>query len=458
MTEVKEIRIAGFRGIKACLRLNFSKGKSIRSAMVIYGRNGTGKSSITDAWEWLQTEQIEHLRREGAGRSSYPHRNAGDGGTFIEIDFVKDELGSVKLEYDFSRITKPKATGNIDDFRLLAPHPCFIRFEDLTRFVFLTKTEKFDALARLMGFMPQVEMQKSFKRVLRGLYDEVESISEKLRDVEERLQDTLNVEELSDGRFLAEMNKLLATNKISQAEAISELGQKGIKLNDLVVNDPRARALAHFGTIRSIVNEPQIDDTCYRQIEAFLTSVVDFLKAEQEFSKLLLLELYEHGEKVVSQVDENGTPLFSAHTDSGDLVDLCPLCGQTFHGNLKEHITDELENLRKLKETRDELERRRENLLEMLPQKGMFSLSFDQLGDKFSIYDEKLTLSNVQLASSRAEKYIQELRSYLTRRVDRQTHDSIEDIEVVFDKFKDGIKVFKELRGQLHEAIRNGEI
>src|SRR3972149_1925181 len=83
MTEVKEIRISGFRGIKACLPLQFKRGSSYQS-MVIYGRNGTGKSSITDAWEWLQTEKIEHLRREGAGPGSYPHKFAKNGDTFIE--------------------------------------------------------------------------------------------------------------------------------------------------------------------------------------------------------------------------------------------------------------------------------------------------------------------------------------------------------------------------------------
>src|SRR3972149_4938772 len=155
MAQDKEIRISGFRGIKACLPLQFKRGSSYQS-MVIYGRNGTGKSSITDAWEWLQTEKIEHLRREGAGPGSYPHKFAKNGDTFIEIDFFKDELGTIRLEYDFARITKSISSGNIDTFRALAPHPCFIRFEDLTRFVFLTKTEKFDALARLMGFMPQV--------------------------------------------------------------------------------------------------------------------------------------------------------------------------------------------------------------------------------------------------------------------------------------------------------------
>ena len=108
MPEIKEFRISGFRGVRGVFPLSFVKGNSIRS-MVIYGRNGTGKSSITDAWEWFHTERIVHLSREGAGPSSYPHKNAGDGETYIEIEFKNNELGLIRLTYDNKRITKPVA-------------------------------------------------------------------------------------------------------------------------------------------------------------------------------------------------------------------------------------------------------------------------------------------------------------------------------------------------------------
>ena len=66
MGEIQKITISGFRGINTPpLELDFQKGKSIQS-MMIYGRNGSGKSSIVDAWEWLYSGKIEHLAHEGA--------------------------------------------------------------------------------------------------------------------------------------------------------------------------------------------------------------------------------------------------------------------------------------------------------------------------------------------------------------------------------------------------------
>ena len=48
MTHIKKICISGFRGVLAPLELDFAKGGACQS-MVLYGANGTGKSSITDA-------------------------------------------------------------------------------------------------------------------------------------------------------------------------------------------------------------------------------------------------------------------------------------------------------------------------------------------------------------------------------------------------------------------------
>ena len=107
MTTIRRITISGFRGILATFSLNFLKGRSLRS-MVVYGRNGTGKSSITDAWEWFHTEKIGHLAREGAGPSSFPHKNAHPGESYVEIEFKQDNLGTIRLNYDHNRVNKSK--------------------------------------------------------------------------------------------------------------------------------------------------------------------------------------------------------------------------------------------------------------------------------------------------------------------------------------------------------------
>ena len=43
MIKLKHIKITGIRGVKECLPLSLDK-----KSLLIYGDNGTGKSSITD--------------------------------------------------------------------------------------------------------------------------------------------------------------------------------------------------------------------------------------------------------------------------------------------------------------------------------------------------------------------------------------------------------------------------
>ena len=62
MLKINKISIENFRGIKSPVIIDFIKGGRPTSAL-IYGRNGTGKSSIVDAWEWLINSKISNTYR-----------------------------------------------------------------------------------------------------------------------------------------------------------------------------------------------------------------------------------------------------------------------------------------------------------------------------------------------------------------------------------------------------------
>ena len=54
--KIKNITISGLRGIQGTLELPLEE-KSI----LIYGDNGTGKSSISDSLEWFFNNEVRHL-------------------------------------------------------------------------------------------------------------------------------------------------------------------------------------------------------------------------------------------------------------------------------------------------------------------------------------------------------------------------------------------------------------
>ena len=54
--KLKQINISGLRGVKELFHLELNE-KSI----LLYGDNGTGKSSISDTIEWYYTDNVSHL-------------------------------------------------------------------------------------------------------------------------------------------------------------------------------------------------------------------------------------------------------------------------------------------------------------------------------------------------------------------------------------------------------------
>jgi len=66
--KIKNIGIKGLRGVRESINLSLNSSQSI----LLYGDNGSGKSSITDAIEWFFYDQIEHLSKGEIGRKGIP--------------------------------------------------------------------------------------------------------------------------------------------------------------------------------------------------------------------------------------------------------------------------------------------------------------------------------------------------------------------------------------------------
>ena len=65
---LKSLTISAFRGSSQTLTLTFEAGKKLS---LIYGENGTGKTTICDAFEFLAQEELGSLKERGLGQSLY---------------------------------------------------------------------------------------------------------------------------------------------------------------------------------------------------------------------------------------------------------------------------------------------------------------------------------------------------------------------------------------------------
>src|SRR5206468_10183360 len=77
-----------FRGVPEEMAVEFGEGQS----MVVYGDNGTGKSTIADALEWYFTGEIELLSHEGRQHAVRYVGGEANGVTSVEV-FTSGSLG-----------------------------------------------------------------------------------------------------------------------------------------------------------------------------------------------------------------------------------------------------------------------------------------------------------------------------------------------------------------------------
>lgn len=348
MRKLRRISVAGFRGALAETVLELIGGDGRPTSAVIYGRNGTGKSTITDAWEWIASGSIGHLSREGAGPSSYPHMGATPGQTWAEIELDHAEVGVARLDFDPAHPARPRVIGNIQPLRAHILHPCHLRHGDLTRFVYLTKSERHDELAKLMGFGKQVEFQKSLRRALKAHRERCAALSNELNGLTLHLKQLLGDGEPSDARVASVIQERALAHGVECDTSEASQAEAAVRLRRLVESDPTSAELASLGRLDQAFALAEIGGGLVERLGRYATSAVAFRENEDEFKRLLMVDVYEAGLVAVD-----------AYGDS-----ICPLCGQGVDGSLRDHVKHELAGLSALKDSYAAAEAAREQSID----------------------------------------------------------------------------------------------
>jgi len=347
MAEIQKITISGFRGINTPpLELNFQKGRFSQS-MMIYGKNGTGKSSIVDAWEWLYSGRIRHLAREGAGEHAFPHKEAKDGQTWIEVEFMNREIGKIRAEFDHSRITRPKIEGKLSEMKDFIPYPCHLRYRDLTEFVYKEKAKKYEILSYQMGFGNVINIQNQLQTGSRLLQEKLEDLKNERDKYGKEYREASREEPKDLASFIKTLNIVFNRQGFVSVKEITEVKTNFEKIREQVEKDERTKKLQLWKDVQGIINQFYPVEDIRSNISKFQEDFTKFKEDEDEISKLVLLDLYENGIKAI---------------DSLEIYDRCPLCDQPYEGNLIEHIKSKQSHLDELRKGREELEKRRKEL------------------------------------------------------------------------------------------------
>lgn len=318
MAKIKTIKINGLRGVREPLTLDLNK-KSI----LVYGDNGTGKSSVTDSFEWFFYDKIEHLSNEEIGR-----RKGRDALRNIFIPETEDSF--IELTFDENKLDSKKSIDNslktfnsneTDDFKKFIASSfserLILRYRDLVQFIIAGKTDKLKELQNIIGFSEVQNIRDLLKRNGARIARNIKSANyDNLKNVQQcTILENLGQNAYTDEQLFDGANKLIKPLKLeieikSRQDINTVLKKIESKEDSELLNQ-----INFYTKIKESVAQIEGNvDNINNSYSTFYDSFNALKKDPEKVKNLQLLSLLQEGKSVLTK----------------DVVedDYCPLCQQ----------------------------------------------------------------------------------------------------------------------------------
>jgi DNA repair exonuclease SbcCD ATPase subunit len=352
MMKISSINIKGIRGVKNKLPLDLNK-KSI----LIFGENGSGKSSISDAIEWFYSDSIEHIsseeiekRGKGAIRNKFIDQNDD---AYVDIKFSDNSINSIKSIDDSARTYNSNTNNKFKDYISVSQSERLIlRYHQLLEFIIATKKEKLDKLQEIIGFSEVGKVRDLLRKIAGKIKRSIKS--EQFQNQKDAKQSTL-IENLSqptytNSEFIEACNELIKPLKLGKKiKTISDV-KKIIKEIEQKEDNKTANLISFYGRIAENLklikdNLPQL----HAEYEDFYNAFSLIQKEPDKIKKLKLSKLLNEGVQVLK------TEIVKE--------DICPLCLQTKKRiELIKELNERLEELAEINEEKEELDKKTSQL------------------------------------------------------------------------------------------------
>lgn len=168
-----KITMQAFRGVRDVYEIELAQAQSL----LMYGDNGTGKSTLADAIEWYFTGDIELLAKEGRDHAVRHLGALKEQQTLVALD-TNGDLGGV---------CTPKAP-NKNAIDAASRETFLLRGRTIADFVDKSKGEKWGALQRLLGLGAIDELRTDLQRARNDLKKARDDASSKLKQTAAAVQ------------------------------------------------------------------------------------------------------------------------------------------------------------------------------------------------------------------------------------------------------------------------------
>ncbi len=356
MLKVKTIRLRGFRGIKTPQELLCVKERETEpTSFVLFGVNSSGKTSFVDGLEWFLSPEnkIQWLRREDAQEAAYPHNSAQPGESYVEIEFIEDnKITTLRKTFDNSKVTKPTLSDE-DEFQkiyqsfVIKP---YLRYLEIVEFVLnRTGVEKYQELARWMGFEPELHFQEKLAKIISQLEKQKQQIEMTRDDTLRMTEQLIGNNIVDDTTILAYCNGLLKNINISLAcsTVLGLTSKKDLEnylpiIARLQIQTPLAKNLNVLSSAEISLAAFSTNKNIAEQIVSLKKDAQKFVSEQKSVRDIGAIDLYNKAQEIIGDIEEGQTR--------------CPVCGTRWERKkLIEYIKKELNLLDQIKLRRTEL-------------------------------------------------------------------------------------------------------
>lgn len=317
--KINKIEIDGIRGVQSRLELPLN-GKSI----VLYGDNGSGKSSISDSIEWFYTNRVSHLSSTEIDlKDALRNVNKLDEeNSFVSLTYLKSsafdaerKLSSKKGKFNV------EISNDSDQFKDYLSNSesenLLLRYQYLTDFIDNTKSDKLKYLSDIIGYSEVTKKKEILRKSYSGITSEIKA---------------QNYEALINAQKGVLIEKLDAA--ISQEKNLYEIVQEKIKPLNLDIEIDSFDAIGKVLQILKDSSDKQILEEL-----SFLEKVklfTDTLSSESELINTTFGILSVEFNKIAADVNRIMQTFYADFIKAGSHIvskfhneDKCPFCLQS---------------------------------------------------------------------------------------------------------------------------------
>lgn len=335
--KLTQLSIENFRGVRS-ISIPLEK-----RSLVLVGENGSGKSAIVDALEYLFTGKIERLKRQDVReKQCIPFVGAKDKDVRIEL---RTTQGSLKVGYPYEEpLVQDK--GLSEWFNLAKARPFILRRAQILKFVEATGADRYRQISLLIGLEQLDEIEKAWRELANECENRKREAERRASEAEQSLCRLAGVERVDEALVVASINQRLREFSLLGIQPISTIAELQSLREVLQASRQVMEAAQKASRMVSLCEGLRtLEKTAKNLINSygeFYAKWREFAQARETLKEALFRLLLEQGEKLLSQYPE---------------IDGCPLCGTPISREvLLERIRHRLKELADIQQRERKLE------------------------------------------------------------------------------------------------------